>query len=61
MKPEIEIGFRDVQIPVSVSALDRPEFDRTQLCLLEGLSNALDRQQCINRLNTNSQKLTAKH
>jgi len=32
MKPEIEIG--DVQIPVSVSALDRPAFDRTQLCLL---------------------------
>ena len=25
--------FRDVQIPVSVSALDRPAFDRTQLCL----------------------------
>ena len=36
--------FRDVQMPVSVSALDRPAFDRTQLCLLEGLSNALDRQ-----------------
>jgi len=27
--------------------LDRPEFDRTQLCLLEGLSNALDRQKFI--------------
>ena len=25
-------------------ALDKPAFDRTQLCLLEGLSNALDRQ-----------------
>jgi len=24
--------FRDLQIPVSVNALDRPEFDRTQLC-----------------------------
>jgi len=26
--------FRDVQIPVMVSALDRPAFDRTRLCLL---------------------------
>ena len=25
--------FREVQIPVLVSALDRPAFDRTQLCL----------------------------
>ena len=25
--------FRDVQIPVSVGALDRPAFDRTQLYL----------------------------
>jgi len=36
--------FRDVQITHLDSALDRPAFDRTQLCLLEGLSNALDRQ-----------------
>ena len=35
----------EVQIPVLVSALDRPAFDRTQLCLLAGLSNALARQK----------------
>jgi len=29
MKPD----FIEVQIPVLVSALDRPAFDRTQLCL----------------------------
>ena len=40
MKPD----FIKVQIPVLVSTLDRPAFDGTQLCLLEGLSNALDRQ-----------------
>ena len=28
--------FIDVQIPVSVSALDRPAFDRTPLCLFLG-------------------------
>jgi len=35
MKLEIEIGyyFIDVQIPVSVSALDTAAFDRTQLRL----------------------------
>jgi len=39
-----------VQNPVFVSALDRPAFDRTQLCFLEGLSNALDRQSVFFRL-----------
>jgi len=34
MKPEIETGFERGAIPVWVSALDRPAFDRTQLCLL---------------------------
>ena len=33
-----------MQNPVLFSALDRPAFDITQLCLLEGISNALDRQ-----------------
>ena len=34
MKLEIEMGryFIDVQIPVSVSALDRPTFDRSYAC-----------------------------
>jgi len=31
------LDFIDVQIPVSVSALDRPAFDRTQLCLFLSL------------------------
>jgi len=39
-----------VQNPVLVGALDRPAFDRTQLCLLEGLFNALDRQLNAGRL-----------
>jgi len=33
--------FRDVQIPVLIGALDRPAFDRTKLCLLEGLSKCI--------------------
>ena len=38
-----------MQNPVLFSALDRPAFDRTELCLLEGLSNALDRQSVFFR------------
>jgi len=30
-----------VQNPVLVGAVDRPAFDRTQLCLLEGLSKCI--------------------
>jgi len=44
MKPEIEIGFQRCANSGLVGALDRPAFDRTQLCLFEGLSNALDRE-----------------
>jgi len=39
MKWEIESDFREVQIPVSISALDRPTFDRTQLYLFSYLIN----------------------
>ena len=46
MKAEIRIRFSRCANPVLVGALDRPAFDRTQLCFLfEGLSNALDRQE----------------